>query len=115
MIRKVLFATGAIMLALVMQGRTLTPQEALERLDADHVAMARVGGETRVQPRFVHTATTASGAAAVYVFDAPERLAIWLSVPMMLLPRCLVIPTVVRFLRQCLHNSNGGLNNMLQR
>ena len=67
MIRKVLFATGAIMLALVMQGRTLTPQEALERLDADHVAMARAGGATRVQPRLVHTATTASGAAAVYV------------------------------------------------
>jgi hypothetical protein len=71
MIRKVLFATGAIMLALVMQGRTLTPQEALERLDADHVAMARAGGATRVQPRLVHTATTASGAAAVYVFDRP--------------------------------------------
>lgn len=72
MIKRIAFSTAAIVMAFVLQGRTLTPQEALSRIEGDRVAMKRVGGMDKPQPRLVHTATTSIGAAAVYVFDRPD-------------------------------------------
>ncbi len=57
--------------ALFSQARTLTPQQALDRVDADVVVngnRAAVAARIGVSPKLLHTTVASDGAPAVYVF-----------------------------------------------
>lgn len=69
--KKFLFPMLAILAALSAQARTLTPAEALSRLQTDPVAAkaSAARGIAAAQPHLAFTQTTETGQPAVYVFD----------------------------------------------
>ena len=69
--KKFLFPMLAVLAALGAQARTLTPAEALSRLQTDPVAAkaSAARGVAASQPHLAFTQTTETGQPAVYVFD----------------------------------------------
>lgn len=69
--KKFLFPMLAVLAALGAQARTLTPDEALSRLQTDPVAAkaSAARGVAAAQPHLAFTQTTETGQPAVYVFD----------------------------------------------
>lgn len=69
--KKFLFPMLAVLAALGAQARTLTPDEALSRLQTDPVAAkaSAARGIAATQPHLAFTQTTETGQPAVYVFD----------------------------------------------
>lgn len=69
--KKFLFPMLAVLAALGAQARTLTPDEALSRLQTDPVAAkaSAARGIAAAQPHLAFTQTTETGQPAVYVFD----------------------------------------------
>ena len=69
--QKILLLITAMAVALFSQARTLTPQQALDRVDADVVVngnRAAVAARIGVSPKLLHTTVASDGAPAVYVF-----------------------------------------------
>ena len=65
-----IFITGLALLAFgAMQARTLSPEEALERVHASGAPAKAKALGTQARPRLVHTAVTEQGQPAVYVFN----------------------------------------------
>jgi len=63
----------ALAITLVAGARTLTPEEALQRVALSSSPMkVAATGATSVSPKLVHTTVTAHGDAAVYLFDRSE-------------------------------------------
>ncbi len=55
-----------------VSAKTLSPEEALKRLQGSQVK-AQAVNRLRIDPQLVHTATTAAGQPAVYVFSKPDE------------------------------------------
>ena len=69
--QKFLLLITALTVALFSQAKTLTPQQALERVDADVVAngkRAAAAARISASPKLLHTALAADGEPAVYIF-----------------------------------------------
>lgn len=66
--KKTIIAALALLVASTLNARTLSPEEALSRLEEPStIRPMGVGGKK--SPKLIHTAKTLSGAPAVYVFD----------------------------------------------
>lgn len=68
MIKKTSIAVLGLITAFLAAGRTVTPEEALNRIQTDRKAM-KVAGTAAVKPALVHTAFTQEGIPAAYVFN----------------------------------------------
>ena len=69
--QKFLLLITALTVALFSQAKTLTPQQALERVDADVVAngkRAAAAARISASPKLLHTTVASDGTPAVYVF-----------------------------------------------